>query len=650
MNTRYPHLFSPFRLGNRILKSHLITTPSGMHMNRASEPFVTDTLITYYENKARNGAAMIQVNGGVMDYDPNNTDSFHANHDVMDPRNRRALAQLVDSIHLYGALANVNLHLGLPEGYDVSGDIQDARMLPPAPPGTVYKEIPEEMMLEFADKFTDTLAALRQDCGYDGCFLHLAYRMMPLGRFISPLTNHRTDAYGGSLENNLRYPRYVMEQIKKKCGQDFIIEISMSGYDPEECPGGLTKADVATYLKMLKGLVDLVQIKAPWLDPAHPIQFHSKHPWIDLEAEIRELSGRAIPILGVGGLGNPDDAERVLAEDKVDLVGVCRAWISNPEYGRLVYENRTDDIVPCLRCNKCHRPGLFDPLIPGCSVNPAYGIEHKMHRIVKPLGRSKKLAVVGGGPAGMRTAMYLRDRGHSVTLFERNDRLGGQLNCTTHVDFKWTLQDYKNWLIYQVGKKDVDVRLNTPATKELLRAGGYEEIFICVGADPTLPNLPGADGANVSFGIDAFEHYGHLGQRIVIIGGGEVGMELAIFLGRMGKEVTVLSRNKRLAKDSAPLHFYNMFREEWEKLPNVTPIPGAAAVAIDAEGVTYELDGQREKARCDNVLLTVGMTARREEAMSLFVEGVRCHLVGDCDTPGNLLRLNRCALGETSYI
>ena len=650
MNTKYPHLFAPFKLGNRILKSHLITSPSGMHMNRASEPFVTDTLISYYENKARNGAAMIQVNGGVMDYDPDSQDGFHANHDVMDPRNRRAIAQLVDSIHMYGSLANVNLHLGLPAGYDVSGDITDPKLMPIGPADVQYEEIPESVMLDFADQFTDTLAALQRDCGYDGCFIHMAYRMMPLGRFISPLTNHRTDKYGGSLENNFRYPKYVFEQIKKKCGKDFIIEVSISGYDPEEYEGGLTKEDVCEYIKMSQGLVDLFQVKAPWLDPAHPIQFHSKYPWLNLASEMREMTGRVIPILGVGGLGDPDDAERVLAEDKVDLVAVCRAWISNPEYGRLVYENKTDDIVPCIRCNKCHRPGLLDPLIPGCSVNPTYGIEHKLPRITKPIGRSKKLAVVGGGPAGMRTAMYLKDRGHEVTLYEKEDKLGGQLNYTTHVDFKWTLQDYKNWLIYQVGKKGVDIRLNTAATKEILRSGGYEEVFVCVGATPTVPPIPGINGDHVSLGVDAFEHFESLGKNIVIIGGGEVGMELAIFLGRMGKQITVLNMTSKLAESATPIHYYNMFRDEWEKLDTVKTEVDATVTEIQSNAVIYEKGGAKHSVTCDNVLVTVGMTPRREEALALGVAGMKTHIIGDCDKIGNLLKLNKRAFGETSYV
>ena len=653
MTNKYPHLFSPVQIGNRILKNRMISSPSGMHFNRASEPFPTDTLKAYYEMKARNGAAMMTVNGMSMYYKPDPSGKI-SDFDILDGHNRQALADLVDGIHLYSSLATVNMHLQLPEGYDVSGGVPNQWLSPHGMEWGTRQDLktaPADMLIEYAERYTDLIAMMAQDCGFDGAFLHMAYRMMPLGRFLSPLTNKRTDQFGGSLENNMRYPLLVADLIKQKCGKDFLLEATISGCDPLGEPGGLTTDDVAEYVKMAKGHFDLLQIKAPLLDPAHPIQFSPRLPWLDLVAEVREKSGHAVPIAAVGGFTHPADGEAALTQDKADIIAMARSWISNPDWVKLAYEGREDDIVPCLRCNKCHRTSEADPLLPGCSVNPLYGFDQKDHRIVKAPERVKKLAVVGGGPAGMRTAMYLADRGHRVTLFEKEAVLGGLLECTKDVEFKWPLQSYKRYLIHQVHKKGIDLRMNTRATRELLEAEQYEQVFICVGSSPAIPPIPGATGEKVMTAIDAYARYEELGDQVVIIGGGEIGMETAIFLARMGKDVTVLETRRLLAMDSTPIHYYSMFREEWEKYPNIHGIVKATAREITDSSVSYtDAEGEMHTVPATGVVLAAGMKSNKEEAMSLFVPGVECVLVGDCNKVGNLQKINRNAYGVTSAV
>ena len=650
---KYPHLFSPIQIGSRILKNRMISSPSGMHFNRASEPFPTDTLKAYYEMKARNGAAMMTVNGMSMYYKPDPSGKI-SDFDILDGHNRQALADLVDGIHLYSSLATVNMHLQLPDGYDVSGGVPNQWLSPHGMEWGTRQDLktaPADMLIEYAQRYTDLIAMMAQDCGFDGVFLHMAYRMMPLGRFLSPLTNKRTDQFGGSLENNMRYPLLVADLIKQKCGKDFLIEATISGCDPENEPGGLTTDDVAEYVKMAKGHFDLLQIKAPLLDPAHPTQFAPRTPWLKLVAEVREKSGHAVPIAAVAGFTHPADGEAALERDQADVIAMARSWISNPDWVKLAYEGREDDIIPCLRCNKCHRTSEADPFLPGCSVNPLYGFDQKDHRIIKKPERVKKLAVVGGGPAGMRTAMYLADRGHRVTLFEKEAVLGGLLECTKDADFKWTLQDYKRYLIHQVHKKAIDVRLNTRATKELLEAGQYEEIFLCVGSSPAIPPIPGADGETVMTAIDAYAQYDRLGDQVVIIGGGEIGMETAIFLARMGKDVTVLEMRRLLAMDSTPIHYYSMFREEWERYSNIHGIVNVRAQEIGTSSVTYtDASGESHTIPATGVVLATGMRSNRKEALSLFVPGVKCVLVGDCNKVGNLQKLNRNAYGVTSAV
>ena len=383
------------------------------HFLQGPEPFPTEALITHFAKKARNGAALVtcsrskpaplDVPKELLEGLPKARDRYvkgprsMGGHfvalDAGDPQCQHYLSQLTEAIHFYGAKASMQIIVAVPPQYDVSSGIQSLAVFGDNSVSTTGVETPSSLLRLIAEAFGGQALVMKQ-VGFDMVFLHMAYRLMFLGRFLSPLTNKRTDEYGGSVENMARFPIMVADRIKEKCGKDFLIEATVSGIDP---PGGRTLDDTIALARLLAGHFDLLHIKASEIDPAHPAGFnHERTPFLSM-AEAIKKSDPGIAISTVGGYLDPRVSDDVIASGKADFIAMARAWISNPDYGRLLYEERAEDIVPCLRCNACHRSSYADPWTSVCAVNPVLGLEHKIERMVEAPPAEKILPLSEAG-------------------------------------------------------------------------------------------------------------------------------------------------------------------------------------------------------------------------------------------------------------
>ena len=342
----------------------------------------------------------------------------------------------------------------------------------------------------------------------------------------------------------------------------------------------------------------------------------------------------------VGGFHDPYDMEKYLSEGVCDLISMGRSYICDPEYGKKLEAGNVEDISPCVRCNKCHMQNETGPWLNVCSVNPIHGLEPHLAHMIEPSGKKKRVAVIGGGPAGMAAAIFAAKSGHSVDLFERSDRLGGQLNHADYASFKWPLKDFKDWMIRQLERKGVALHLNTCPDPEDLQKGQYDAVFAALGAGPTVLPIPGSNGPDIRYAMEVYGREQQLGQNVIIVGGAETGTETALYLCECGHHVTVVSRQNDIAPDCDRIQYREVFVDACraaEDAGKLHFILEANTTAVTGTSVTYtDRDGISRTIEADSVIMSSGSTARQREALAYAGCAPTFRLLGDCNHVSNM--------------
>ena len=621
MNSYYPNLFKPMKIRGFRFKNRMIGAPNSISW-LTTDHRPDDDFIKYYETKAAGGLAQVTIGCGMVGAD---TMKLGGGYFVPGRQLLPRLTELVNALHRHNCIASIQLAHGgcfYPVDYEGRNPAGPSAFL--REDGVQVEEMTVERMNEIADQFAE-YALLMQEAGFDGIQLHGAHGWL-FGQFMAPEFNHRTDEYGGSIENRARFPMMVIERVRQAVGEHFLIEYRISG--DEFCEGGHTLQDAIDFCKVIDGKVDLIHVSAARDSTddgaviTHPTIYRKNGCNVYLaEAIKKEIK---TPVITIGAITTPELAEEIIADGKADFVAFARAMMADPEFPNKAKKGKAEDIIPCIRCLTC-LTGLQMHDSYNCAVNPVTGREF-LTSTIKDAKEKLKVVVVGGGPGGMKAAMTAADRGHDVILLEKTDSLGGLLKFTEYDDLKIDLRRLKNYFITQVNKRNIDIRCNTEATPELMELLKPDAIIVAAGSHPAKPPIPGLDKAVHALTI--YDNLSSLGKKIAMVGGGQVGCETAVFLGELGHEVTIIEMQEELAPEA------NWMEQEGMKPAlakyGIKTMTSATCKEITDKGVAVVTEEGEQFVEADTVVYALGMRAN-DDVLDLLEDSAQDVVaVGDC--------------------
>lgn len=626
----FVNLLSPLEIRGKIYRNRIAAAPVNGISIKADGIAIPEE-VEKFARKSAGGAASVCIGETPVDFEyAQRFELFepfdYGNRDSAQLRCFRAFA---DAIHNHGALAMIELFhcgisrqsaMGYTEAFGPCGGTADD--------GVRIIGMDEAAIKTVADHFAQA-ALFMKWAGFDGVVLHGGHGWL-LHQFLSSIVNKRTDEYGGCAENRAKFPVMVAKAVRERCGEDFIIELRVSGCDWRD--GGVTVEDTAVFAHMAEPYIDLLHVSAgDYRDPVITKQMSSMYH--DHACNVREArhirDSIRVPIVLVGGINSPEQAEELLQSGVCDFVALGRQFTADPCFPKKVIDGKTDDIARCIRCFRCF-PGPFEDaarlglLKPGCTINPYFD------RSVDTPGKadhSRKVLVAGGGVAGMQAAITASDRGHEVVLAEQGDALGGILLFTDTDTYKEDLRNFKNLLVKRVIERPIKLLLNQPADENLIRREQPDVIIAAVGSLPLCPPIPGIEHA-----IPVLDVYrgAELGKSVVIIGGGLAGCETGLHLAALGHHVTVVEMQDSLAPDSYPTHRVALLKRLETDIVCKT---GIRCARIGLDGVVgTDKDGNEVFIPGDSFICAMGMRANQEavDALKACAGETTVIPVGDC--------------------
>ena len=648
-------LFEPIAIGNVSIKNRIYLP--AMHLNMTMDREVNDRLVDFYAERARGGAGLISVGFATVDELSGTFTNLGAHDDKYIP----GLARMAEAIQDHGARAVIQLnHAGRYMHSFLLGGKQP--VAPSAVPSRLTKEAPRELAIEEIQGIVTAFgeAAKRvQAAGYDAVEV-LSSTGYLISEFLSRVTNKRQDEYGGPLENRMRFGLEVMRSIKEATGSDYPLIVRINGHDMMDADGGSTREDLQAYARELENAgVDAIGVNVGWHEARVP-QIVAEVPrgaYAYLARGVKEVV--SVPVIASHRINDPALARELLADEMCDMVAMGRGLIADPYLPEKARTGRENEIIHCIACGQ----GCFDNLIKfqpvDCLCNPRAGREAET--IIERTAEPRKVIVVGGGPAGMSAATAAATRGHDVTLYEQADKLGGQLHLAGAPPGREEFVQLATDLAKQVSLRKIKVVLNRAVDADTLSHETPDVVVLATGATPTTLPIPGVDGARVVQAWDVLTGKAPTGRRVVVVGGGSVGVETALFLAEKGtlsgetlkfllvhgaetpetllqlavkgtKQVVLVEMEDRVGRDLGKTTRWGMLQDA--DRAGVDIRTATSVVEIADTGVRVDCDGVIEELAADTVVLAVGAEPHNPLAALVESRGIEVHVVGDANIVG----------------
>ena len=651
----YPHLFRPLTVGHLTLPNRVLM--GSMHTNLEEAPNGFERLAAFYAERARAGVGLI-VTGGIA---PNAEGAvFQGANALTDTSQLAQHRQVVEAVHAEGGhLCMQILHAGR---YAYSPElVAPSAIQAPINPFTPRALASDEVEQQIEDYVR--CATLAQQAGYDGVEV-MGSEGYLINQFICRRTNQRDDEWGGDFERRIRFPLEIVKRIRAAVGERFLVIFRLSMIDLVE-EGSSWEEVVALGQAIEAAGADVINTGIGWHEARVPTIVTSVPRAAFSEVTKRMKAALSIPLITTNRINMPDVAERVLAEGHADMVSMARPFLADPDWMRKAEAGQADEINTCIACNQACLDHTFAGKLTSCLVNPRAC--HETELTLTPAPSAKRVAVVGGGPAGLATAVAAASRGHQVVLFERRDELGGQFNYARKIPGKEEFNETLRYFRVMLDKHDVEVRLNTTATVEAL--AGFDEVVIATGVMPRELTLPGADHPSVLSYAEAIEQPERVGPTVAVIGAGGIGFDVSELLAHEGhpsldlaawcdewgvdlavgergglkapeppaspREIVMLQRKtskpgKYLGKTTGWVHRASL------KQRGVKTLTGCEYLKIDDQGLHIRRDGQEQVLAVASIVVCAGQESVRELIAPLEQAGGRVHVIGGADEAAEL--------------